>query len=121
MQFGYFVDVGCFLPAACFVASFPCVLPACGAAPSPCGLALSVELWPYPGICFQPWIVDVGFGDLYLMQCGWSRFVGDKSCSGLMTFCGSFLWIVFPCGLMALMASCCCYCEDLGLMVLKDG
>ena len=113
MQFGYHVDVGLFLPAACFVAAFSCVLPACGAAPSPCGLALSAELWRYPGICVQSWIVDVGFGGLYLLQC--------ESCLGLMTFCGSFLWIVSPCGLMALMAGCCSCFEDLGLMVLKDG
>ena len=45
MQFGYLVDVGLFLPAACFVAPFSCVLLACGAAPSLCGLALSAELW----------------------------------------------------------------------------
>ena len=120
MQFGYLVDVGLFLPAACLLAAFSCVLPACGAAPSPCGLALSAELWPYSGICFQSWIVDVDFDGLCLILCGWSRFVGDESCLGPMTSCGAFLWIVSPCGLMALISSCCSYCEDLSLMALKD-
>ena len=48
-----------------------------------------------PSLLSCGWIVDVGVDGLYLMQCGWSRFVGDESCLGLMTFCGSSLWIGF--------------------------
>ena len=81
------------------------------------------ESWRHPGVYFQSWKFDGGLGCWYLMQNGWLRCVVDEFCPGLLTFIGSFPWIVSPCGLTALMAwlCSCCYGEFLGLMALYLG
>ena len=56
MQYGS-LDVGVSVLAACWSAAFS-VVPAFVVAAfpfSPCGLALSADLWLHPGLCFQSW------------------------------------------------------------------
>ena len=57
------------------------------------------ESWRHPGVYFQSWKFDGGLGCWYLMQNGWLRCVVDEFCPGLLTFIGSFPWIVSPCGI----------------------
>ena len=94
MRVGSPVDGGLSVLAACLVAAFSCALPAfVVAAPVPCGPALVVMQWLYPG-CFQTWnFDDVSFdcGFLALMAC---VLFCERTFSGIMTLSGFPVLIV---------------------------